>query len=106
MTIIHPVLSLLAPLIGVIAALIAISFFYSINTSNTVDTLQSWTCRWTNVPMTTSPHWGVLCKESEAALYMSIAMIPLQLIIFGLAGYSYVADKKAPFAVERKGSPA
>jgi hypothetical protein len=56
--------------------------------------------------MTTSPHWGVLCRESEAALYMSIAMIPLQLIIVGLAGYSYLADKKAQIIVERKGSPA
>jgi hypothetical protein len=93
-------------LTGLIAALVATSFFYSINTSNTVDTLQSWTCRWNNVPMTTSPHWDILCKESEAALYMSIAMIPLQLIILGLAGFSYIADKKAPFVVGRKGSPA
>lgn len=103
---IHPVISILAPLASLIAALIATSFFYSINTSDTVDTVQSWTCRWTDVPMTRAPYWNVLCKESEAALYMSITMIPLQLIIVGLAGFAILADKKAPFSVARKGSPA
>lgn len=102
---IHPIISLLAPLASLIAALVATSFFYSINTSDTVDTLQSWTCRWVDVPMTRAPYWNVLCKESKAALYMSITMIPLQLIIVGLAGFAIFADKKAPFAA-RKGSPA
>jgi hypothetical protein len=102
---IHPAISLLAPLASLIAALVATSFFYAINTSDTVDTLQTWTCRWVDVPMTRAPYWNVLCKESEAALYMSITMIPLQLIIVGLAGFTILAEKKTPF-VTKKGSPA
>jgi hypothetical protein len=101
----HSILSILSPITSLIAALVAVSFFYSINTSDTVETVLSWTCRWSDVTMTQQPHFGILCKESKAALYMTVAMIPLQVIILALAGWTYI-NEKSTAAVARKGSPA
>jgi hypothetical protein len=102
----HHGLSLMAPLAGLIAAIVGTSFFYSINASNTVETLQSWSCRWSDVVMTVPPHFDMLCRQSQAALYMMIALIPLELVILGLAGHSFVGEKKTRLVGHRKSSPA
>src|SRR5271169_898683 len=86
----HSLLSIISPITSLIASLVATSFFYSINASSTVETVLSWTCRWSDVTMTQEPYFGTLCKESKAALYMTIAMIPLQVIVLLLAGYTYI----------------
>lgn len=68
------------------------SFFYSINASITVDTLQSWSCRWSDVLMMTRPHFGTLCKQSKAGLYLSILLIPIEAIIVGMGGYQMMLE--------------
>jgi hypothetical protein len=99
------ILSLIAPLAGLIAAIVATSFFYSINASDTVDTLQSWSCRWSEVPMSMEPYFGTLCRQSQAGLYMIIALIPLHLITLGLATWGFWKEKKGDREERGKGSP-
>ncbi|KAH6681797.1 hypothetical protein B0J14DRAFT_577184 [Halenospora varia] len=104
---IHLSISYLCPVIGLIAGLVGISFFYGVNSSNTVSTIQSWSCQWSSIDMQVKPHWGALCKESKTALYLMVMMIPLQVIILGAAAFGAFATKKQqPVTHERKGSPA
>jgi len=97
---------LLAPTICLIAALVSTSFFYGVNSSTTTSSLHSWSCQWSAVDMTIKPHWGTLCKESKAALYLMIMLIPLELLIFGTVTVSMFVAKKQVVVHERKGSPA
>jgi hypothetical protein len=82
-----------APLVGLVAAIIAMGYFYSVNASITADTLQSWSCRWSNVVMVTRPQWGTLCKESMAGLYLSIILIPIEALILGAASWQAVLER-------------
>ncbi|KAJ0316793.1 hypothetical protein COL5a_011416 [Colletotrichum fioriniae] len=84
---------LAVPSVGLVASIIAMSFFYSINASITVDTLQSWSCRWSDVVMMTRPHFGTLCKQSKAGLYLSILLIPIEAIIMGMGGYQMMLER-------------
>jgi len=104
---VHRFLSFLAPTVGLIAALIATSFFYGVNASNTTSTIKSWTCQWSSVSMTSKPHWGSLCLESKAALYLTVMIIPLEVFVLGTVTWAFVAEKKQQPTVvhERKGSP-
>jgi len=94
-----------APFIGLAAAVIAMVFFYAVNTSDTNDTLLSWTCRWKEVGMTQKPHFGTLCKESWAGLYLSILLIPVEAAVFALAGWQRKIEKHAnAYSQARKSS--
>ncbi|KAI9740771.1 MAG: hypothetical protein M1818_004736 [Claussenomyces sp. TS43310] len=109
-TLVHTTLTFLAPIASLIAAIVATSLFYAVNASTTVDTLQSWSCSWAKVSMSNEPHFSALCKQSKTALYLTIAIIPLQVIVLGLAAIRTVAENKAIAAAEidieeRKGSP-
>ena len=44
--------------------------------------------------MMTQPYFGTLCQESEAALALSILLIPLEVIVLALAGYQVSLEKK------------
>ncbi|KAK5989077.1 hypothetical protein PT974_10575 [Cladobotryum mycophilum] len=90
----HAAISLFAPVVGFLAALVAMSLFYAANASTDVDTLQSWACRWEAVPMMVAPHWGTLCKQSQAAVALSVVLVPLEAFILGLAGYQAVLEKQ------------
>lgn len=90
---IHNSLAVAAPTIGLLASMIAMSFFYSINASRTVDTLQSWSCRWSEVTMLTRPHFGTLCKQSKAGLYLSVLLIPVEAIILGAGAYQMILER-------------
>jgi len=103
---IHSSISFLAPTLGLIAGLIGISFFYGVNSSNTVSSLQSWSCQWSAISMDVKPHWGTLCKESKAALYLTIMLIPLEVLILGTVAFGAFVEKKQVVVSERKGSPA
>ncbi|EFQ28495.1 hypothetical protein CGRA01v4_07321 [Colletotrichum graminicola] len=92
-TLIHNSLVAAAPVVGLTASIIAMSFFYSINASTTVDTLQSWSCRWSSVVMMTRPHFGTLCKQSKAGLYLSVLLIPVEAIILGAGAYQMILQK-------------
>jgi hypothetical protein len=94
-TVAHTSTTFIAPLIGLIAALIAIIFFYAVNASEEVDTFLSWTCRWQDVPMTQQPNWGTLCQQSRTALYLAILVIPVEAAALGLAGFQLKAEKYA-----------
>ncbi|KAF4631799.1 hypothetical protein G7Y89_g6334 [Cudoniella acicularis] len=103
---IHLSISYLCPVIALAAGLIGTSFFYGVNSSNTVSSLQSWSCQWSAIDMDVKPYWGTLCKESKVALYLTVMMIPLQIIILGTLAWGALAGKKQPVIHERKGSPA
>ncbi|KAG9242348.1 hypothetical protein BJ878DRAFT_583891 [Calycina marina] len=102
----HSFAAFVAPTISLIAGLVATSFYYGVNTSNTVYSLQAWTCQWTSVSMNVKPHWSTLCKESKTALYLSVMIIPLEVLILASAIGGACEEKKATNARERKGSPA
>jgi len=105
-TTLHAALSVLAPVVGLTAAIISTAFFYIVNHSDVVDSLQSWSCRWAGVGMNSQPHFGTLCSESKVSLYLSILMIPLETIILAVAAWGVVAEKKTVVMMDRKGSPA
>ncbi|KAK7403254.1 hypothetical protein QQX98_010988 [Neonectria punicea] len=106
---VHMALSLATPVIALIAAIIAMAFFYAVNTSTTADSFQSWTCRWKDVTMMTQPHFGTLCKQSKAGLGLSVFLVPLEVIILGLSGYQTTLQRQldqASSGPERKtGTP-
>lgn len=58
--------------------------------------------------MDTKPHWGALCRESQAALYLTVMWIPLEIFVLGAAMFGNLKGvRPAPTeVVERKGSPA
>ncbi|KAJ0158968.1 hypothetical protein CTA2_10547 [Colletotrichum tanaceti] len=92
-TLVHNSLAVAAPTVGLLVAIIAVSFFYSINASITVDTLQSWSCRWSEVAMLTRPHFGTLCKQSKVGLYLSVMIIPIEVIILGAGAYQMILER-------------
>jgi hypothetical protein len=96
----------LSPVVSLIAALVAMSFFYAINASTTTETPQSWSCRWSPINMSSPPYFQTLCRESESALYLMIAMIPIQLILLGITTFEFITEKKKNVViVDQKGSP-
>jgi hypothetical protein len=103
---IHSSVSFLASAICLVAGLVGTSFYYGVNRSNTVFSLQAWTCQWSHIPMTSSPHWGALCKESKAALYLTVMIIPLEVLVLGFSAWVSSAERKQLVIRERKGSPA
>jgi len=102
---IHSSVGFVGPTIGLIAGLVATSFFYGVNASSTTYTLHSWSCQWSPVAMDVKPHWDVLCRETSAAIYLMVMMIPLEVLVLGSVAYSKVAGQKQSFERERKGSP-
>jgi len=98
--------SFILPAICLIASLTGTSFFYGVNTSNSVWSVQSWACQWNSIDMNTKPHWGTLCKESKAALYLMVMIIPLEVLVLGTSAFGAFAGKKQMIVRERKGSPA
>jgi hypothetical protein len=70
------------------------AFFYSVNASITVDTLQSWSCRWKSVVMLKRPQFGTLCKQSQAGLTLAVFLIPLEAIILGVALYEFSVERR------------
>ena len=101
----HTSVTFLAPLIGLTGALIAVIFYYVVNASDVSDTFLSWTCRWKDIPMTQAPHWGTLCQQGHAALYLAILLLPVELVALGLAAWKlkvetytdkYLGARKTP----------
>lgn len=74
-------------MIALIGALVAMSLFYAINTSTEVDTIQSWSCQWSDVAMDMRPKFGNLCRESKAALTLATLLVPIEAVVIGAAGY-------------------
>ncbi|KAL1868654.1 hypothetical protein VTK73DRAFT_3570 [Phialemonium thermophilum] len=102
----HLSVSFAAPLIGLIAAVVAMTLFYAVNASHTVDTLLSWTCRWSRVAMQQRPHFGSLCRESHVAVYLSILLIPVEAFVLGVAAWQRVIEgHTSAYARARKASP-
>ncbi|KAF4983883.1 hypothetical protein FZEAL_824 [Fusarium zealandicum] len=91
------------PIMALVAAVIAMSFFYAVNASNTADSFQSWTCRWKDVAMTTQPHFGTLCKQSRAGVALSVLLVPLEAIILGLAAYQFILERQVGLATRGPG---
>lgn len=94
-TLVHSATAFLAPLVGFAAALIGIAFFYAVNASTTVDTLQSWSCQWSYTNMTVAPYFGTLCRQSEAGLYLSVILVPVEFVAVMVAGAQMGLERKA-----------
>ncbi|KAI1096379.1 hypothetical protein F5B19DRAFT_488346 [Rostrohypoxylon terebratum] len=105
--VVHTPLSMAAPFVGFTAVMISMVFFYAVNTSVTNDTLQSWSCQWKVASMGTKPHFGTLCDESRTALYLSVILVPIELIVFTVAGYQSILEKKSigVMSSRKAGSP-
>jgi hypothetical protein len=102
---IHTPLTLAVPFLGFVAVMVAMIFFYAVNASSTVDTIQSWSCQWGFASMAQKPHFGTLCRESKTALYLTVILVPVELAILTLAGYQQILLKKAiSFSPVRKSS--
>ncbi|ETS76054.1 hypothetical protein PFICI_12998 [Pestalotiopsis fici W106-1] len=96
----HTLVCFITPFIGFAASMIAMIFFYAVNTSTTVDTLQSWSCQWESVEMRVQPYFGTLCRESKTALYLSVVLVPVEAIVLSLAGYQCTLEKRAASLVQ------
>jgi len=94
-TLVHTPVTFMAPFVGFVAVLIAISLFYAVNASTTVDTLQSWSCQWGYAYMSVQPYFGTLCRQSKAALYLSVILVPVELILLTVAGVQMGLERKA-----------
>lgn len=98
------------PMVALIAAIISMSFFYAVNASTKADTLQSWSCRWENIAMTTQPHFDTLCKQSQAGVVLSVLLVPVEAIILGLSAYQFTLRRQLDLATRgsgrKAGSPA
>ncbi|CAJ2506849.1 Uu.00g080350.m01.CDS01 [Anthostomella pinea] len=107
-TLIHTSLTFVAPFVGFAAVMTSMIFFYAVNASTTVDTLQGWSCRWDYAGMSTKPYFGTLCKESQTALYLSVSLVPLELIVLTIAAYQMVLERKASALIpsRKTSSPA
>lgn len=56
--------------------------------------------------MSVQPHWSTLCRESKAALFLMVMMVPLQVLVIGTVVYAALALKKqSAQPEERKASP-
>ncbi|KAI1378198.1 hypothetical protein F4677DRAFT_385860 [Hypoxylon crocopeplum] len=106
-TSVHASVSLTAPFIGFTAVMISMIFFYAVNASISDDTLQSWTCQWGYASMSAKPHFGTLCNESQTALYLSVILVPVELIVLTVAGYQSILERKSVGAMptRKSGSP-
>lgn len=53
----------------------------------------------------TSPNFNVICKETKVALYLTVILIPLEVVVLGLVGMKGVVARKvgAVGGFERKG---
>lgn len=101
----HTPMMFVAPFVGFAAAMIAIIFFYAINSSTTVDTLLSWTCRWKAVSMASDPYFGTLCSSSWASVYLAVVLVPLEAAALCVAGWQLKTEKHvARYARARQGS--
>ncbi|QBZ63875.1 hypothetical protein PoMZ_05566 [Pyricularia oryzae] len=103
---VHTSQSLAAPFVGLVAALIAMIFFYAVNASDIEDTLLSWTCRWKTLSMVQNPHFGTLCKESWAGLYLTILLIPVEVAVLAVAAYQAKLDKYASAYTYARDTPS
>ncbi|TLD20737.1 hypothetical protein PspLS_08343 [Pyricularia sp. CBS 133598] len=103
---VHTSQSLAAPFVGLVAALIAMIFFYAVNSSNSEDTLLSWTCRWKTLSMVQNPHFGTLCKESWAGLYLTILLIPVEVAVLAVAAYQAKLEKYASAYTYARDTPS
>ncbi|KAH8161881.1 hypothetical protein CIB48_g6374 [Xylaria polymorpha] len=105
---VHTSMTFIAPFVGFAAALIAIVFFYAVNVSTTVDTLQSWSCQWGYANMKMEPHFGTLCNQSKTALYLAVILVPVEFITLAVAGAQMATERKTKaFVPEPKpSSPA
>ncbi|KAI1125211.1 hypothetical protein F5Y10DRAFT_247690 [Nemania abortiva] len=106
-TLVHNSVAFLAPFVGFAAALIGISFFYAVNASTMVNTLQSWSCQWRYTDMRMEPYFGTLCSQSEAALYLSVILVPVEFVALMVAGGQMGLERKAKaFVPAKPSSPA
>ncbi|KAI1110768.1 hypothetical protein F5Y14DRAFT_465261 [Nemania sp. NC0429] len=92
---VHRATAFLAPFAGFAAALVGIAFFYAVNASTTADTLLSWSCQWSYTSMTVAPYFSTLCRQSEAGLYLSVILVPVEFVALMVAGAQMGLERKA-----------
>ncbi|KAF1986327.1 hypothetical protein K402DRAFT_355640 [Aulographum hederae CBS 113979] len=103
----HPTLSALAAfaatLPSILLSLVAVVYVHVLNqNSESSDTIQTWTCRFKNsqpaanlsIPTDMSNElFSNLCTESKFALYATLVVLILQIIMVGLAVAAWISEK-------------
>ncbi|KAI0180505.1 hypothetical protein GGR52DRAFT_247339 [Hypoxylon sp. FL1284] len=104
---VHTPLTFIAPFVSFTGVMISMIFFYAVNASVTDDTLQSWSCQWGFAHMSARPRFGTLCSESRTALYLSVILVPVELVVLTVAGYQSMLERKSTGAMQsqKSGSP-
>lgn len=81
-------------------------FHYAGAASREVNTVQSWSCRWKHAVMMQSPHFGTLCRQSEAAVGLVVALVIVELVLVGVTMIQVVLARRVRGQMEggrRKG---
>ena len=61
---------------------------------------------WKQVGMSMQPHFGSLCRQSEAALVLAILLVPLELCVLVTACFQMLLERKFSAALRGGSSPA
>lgn len=84
--------------------MIALAFQATLNhQSPRRDTLQTWTCKWKNVPGEGVPRsFDTLCHETRFAFYTTIPSVLIQLLLLALASYALTENSATTVAHKRR----
>ncbi|KAI2638270.1 hypothetical protein GGS21DRAFT_488981 [Xylaria nigripes] len=95
-------MNIMAPFCGFVAVLVAVAFFYAVNASPRIDTLQSWSCQWAYVQMHRQPYFATLCGQSKTAVYLSVILVPVQLMALTVTFTQMDLERKAAGTVSSR----
>jgi hypothetical protein len=99
----HTSITFAAPIIGLIAALVAVGLHYGVDSSSTSSTIISWSCRWRSSVMLLDPHFGTLCRQGEASIALAVLLIPVEVITLVIAGYEASLERQLDLAWRQRG---
>jgi hypothetical protein len=99
----HTSVTIAAPIVGLIAALVAVGLHYSVASSTTSSTIISWSCRWRTSVMLLDPHFGTLCRQGEASIALAVLLIPVEVITLAIASYEASLERQLDLAWRQRG---
>jgi len=77
---IQSIITCTCAMIALGVTIIAVGIFYNADRSDTTWTYKSWSCQWKDAAMSSAPHWNTMCTENKAALYLTILLLPVELL--------------------------
>lgn len=101
----YRLITLSTSITGLLSAIIATSFFYSINTSSVVASIQSWSCHWADLDLEgQKPDFARVCSLAKTGLYSDVACIALWVLIGVLGIMGVVRERSVVKAREVDGA--